>query len=146
MTEIVKRRGRWKPGQSGNPKGRPAKGRALTEMLRLKGDDLVTIGGEQLTGQEALAKAVWEFVLTGEVWLAGKRLEARGVMDWAYVVKWLYNHVEPVALIDTDVEPEVVVRVVREEVNELSPPPAPLPQALPTVAQSIREGEESEEI
>lgn len=115
MTEIITNSGRWKSGQSGNPKGRRPKGRALTEMLRLKGEGVIHIGGEEKTAQEALAEAVWQFVTQGEVWLSGKRLEAKNVTEWANVVKWLYSHIEPVNKIEAEPETELVVRVVRED-------------------------------
>lgn len=115
MTKIITNTGRWKPGQSGNPKGRRPKGRALSEMLRMKGDEIVSIGGEAISAQEALAKAVWQFVITGEVWLLGKKLEAQNVGEWASVVKWLYTHVEPPTLRENEAEPELVVRVVRAD-------------------------------
>src|SRR5262245_57954551 len=66
----------WQIGKSGNPEGRPAKHRALTEMLRMGSEEQVTVGGDVMSGKEALAKAVWQFVITGEVWLQGKKLEA----------------------------------------------------------------------
>lgn len=115
MTKIITNPGQWKTGQSGNPKGRKPKGRALTEILRLKGEDPILIGGETITAQEALAKAVWQFVNTGEVWLMGKKLEAQNVGEWASVMKWLYMHVEPTSLRESETEPEIIVRVTRED-------------------------------
>lgn len=110
---ITTHEGNWKPGQSGNPHGRPPKHRALTEMLRLQGEEIVIIGSETMSAKEALAKAMWQFVLTGEVSLAGKRLKAETVNEWASAVKWLYGHIEPPTGGDPDEAPEMVVRVVR---------------------------------
>ena len=110
---IAQNSSRWGKGQSGNPKGRPAKQRALTELLRLEGEKPVTIGGEVVLAQEALAKAVWQLALTGEVWLMGNRLAASSVTEWTQVVKWLYTHVEPPTAVEPEEQPEVVVRVVR---------------------------------
>jgi hypothetical protein len=45
----------------------------------------------------------------------GKKLEAQSVSEWANVVKWLYNQIEPTYLADTSSEPEIIVRVTREE-------------------------------
>lgn len=117
MTKIITNPGRWQPGQSGNPKGRKPKGRALTEILQIKGELVVGIGGEQRTAQDALAEAVWQFVLTGEVWLMGKKLEAQSIGEWASVVKWLYSHVEPANMAEPEQEPELIVRVTREDAS-----------------------------
>ncbi|MEO8613416.1 MAG: DUF5681 domain-containing protein [Chloroflexota bacterium] len=132
MTKIITNAGQWKPGESGNPNGRKPKGRALTEMLRLKGDDVVFIGNEPVTAQEALAKAVWQFVTTGEVWLRGKKLEAQTIGEWASVVKWLYLHVEPASRREAEDEAEIIVRVTRED-RMLSPDTPPIPQKFPII-------------
>ena len=130
MTKIISNAGQWKQGQSGNPNGRKPKGRALTEMLRLKGDDVVFIGNEPLTAQEALAKAVWQFVTTGEVWLRGKKLEAQTIGEWASVVKWLYLHVEPASRREAEEEAEIIVRVTRED-RSPSPDFLTIPEKFP---------------
>lgn len=49
MTKMVTNPGCWSPGQSGNTKGRPAKVRALTETLRLKDEEALIIGGEEVS-------------------------------------------------------------------------------------------------
>ncbi len=116
MTNSVTHAGNWKPGQSGNPKGRPSNKQILTEILRAKGDVVMTIGGEGKTAKEVLAAAVWQFVTSGEVSLAGKTLQAESVREWANVVKWLYTHLEPSnsAKGNDDDKPEFIVRVVRD--------------------------------
>jgi hydroxymethylglutaryl-CoA reductase len=115
MTKSITNSGKWQPGQSGNPRGRKPKGRALTEILRLRGEKTVSIGGEQITAEQALAEVVWQFVLTGEVWLMGNRLKAQNVSEWASVVKWLYSHVEPTNMQEPEEEAQLIVRVTREE-------------------------------
>ena len=47
---------RWKPGQSGNPHGRPRRGNTFTEALRAKGTP------------EELAELVWQKARSGEPW------------------------------------------------------------------------------
>jgi hypothetical protein len=112
---IAQNSSRWQQGQSGNPKGRPPRQRALTELLRVQGEQPILVGGEAMSAQEALAKAVWQFAVTGEVWLMGNHLTASSVTEWAHVVKWLYTHIEPPTAVDAEDAPEVVVRVVRVE-------------------------------
>ncbi len=117
MTEIIttKTPHRWKQGESGNPKGRPQRNRILTEVLRLQGQAPIEVNGEIMTAQEVVAKAVWHLAAHGEVWLSGRRLTAESVNDWIAVVKWLYTHIEPPKLHEADNEPEMIVRVVRED-------------------------------
>ena len=116
MTNKIINEGNWKPGQSGNFKGRPSQKQVLTEVLRAKGNMVMEIGGDGKTAKEVLAAAVWQFVTSGEVSLAGKTLQAESVTEWASVVKWLYTHLEPPYQnkSNDDEEPEFVVRIVRD--------------------------------
>jgi hypothetical protein len=119
MTEKTTNSGRWKPGQSGNPKGKAPGSRAISEMLRLKGEETVVVGGQALSQQEALAEAIWRFVLKGDVMLGKKHLKAESVGDWVQAVKWLYTYVDPPRTTTAEAEPEVVVRVVRVNTNAI---------------------------
>lgn len=118
MSKIITNSGRWQPGQSGNPKGRRKQGGELAELLGLKGEDIFTVGGEEVAAKEAVAKAIWQFAMTGEVWLAGKHLVAETVTEWASVVKWLYLHLDSTRRAELESEPQLVVRVVREDRGE----------------------------
>lgn len=88
----------WKPGQSGNPNGRPPKSRALTAILETALNK--TIPGSpqaesKVSRKRLLAEHIAEFVTTGRVTLPDNRvLEAESVTDWLTAVKWLYQHVD----------------------------------------------------
>ena len=127
MTVKTTSRGRWQAGQSGNPKGRAPSSRAISEILRLKGEEMVVVGGQALSAQEALAEAIWRFVLKGDVRLGKKHLQAESVVDWVQAVKWLYTYVDPPKTKMTEAEPEVVVRVVRVNAEKIPHPLAPSP-------------------
>ena len=51
----------FKPGQSGNPRGRPRKENSLTAILEQLGDLAdVSFNGEQIPRKRALAEAIWQ--------------------------------------------------------------------------------------
>lgn len=66
----------WRPGQSGNPRGRPRKGKSLTEILERCGRERDPESGRPR--YELLAEKLWQLALDGH-------LEA---------VKLLYNRVD----------------------------------------------------
>jgi hypothetical protein len=59
--------GQWKPGQSGNPGGRPSE-RIFTDLLRLVGNEIDTVSGKRK--MRRLAEKVYELALKGESWAA----------------------------------------------------------------------------
>ena len=84
QVEIMPQRdgnGRWVPGQSGNPKGRPCKGACLTDALRAELDaPCVLADGSEGTRAQRLAEVVVALALAGEKWaceLAWDRTEGR---------------------------------------------------------------------
>lgn len=125
MTEYYKP-GVWRPGNSGNPKGRPPKNRVLTRILEEVTDETINIGGEELTAKEAIGRLVTQFMLRGEVMLGGKLMEAT-VSEWLAMIRWFYTHVDGAAPKTGDMgeTPEVVVRVVRVDEDDSPHPPTP---------------------
>ena len=55
----------WRPGQSGNPRGRPPKRRALTDMLERAGR--LKLAGASETAQKQMVQRVWEGLSTGRM-------------------------------------------------------------------------------
>lgn len=76
----------FKAGQSGNPAGRPRKGRALSEILE------VELGKKR--GKEELARLVVEFALTGRVQLGDKLLKVASMREWLDGIKFIYTHLD----------------------------------------------------
>ena len=88
-------RHQWKPGESGNPNGRPAKEFAKTGLLESIGRISIEVDGEKVTGNRFVAQRVWDLVTTGKtVLLGGKQLEVSG-QGWFEVVEWLFKQTEP---------------------------------------------------
>lgn len=89
----------WEKGQSGNPRGRPPKARALTAILERAGAKTVTIkqadGTERkLPGRRFIALAMWELATTGKVTLPSGVSWMVEPQDWLETVKWLYSHID----------------------------------------------------
>lgn len=100
--------GTWEPGQSGNPKGRPPKDRALTAILERAGAKSVEVNGKSVTSRQLLARLVWQAVLSGRVDLLasdkapvmlpdGEPITVGLDLDgkqWVELVKFLYGHID----------------------------------------------------
>jgi hypothetical protein len=99
----------FKPGQSGNPNGRPKKSRALTEILEKAGNATIEdADGKRRGGKRIVARLVWEGISTGEVsFPGGKRLKLSPA-DWFDLLKWVYAQVDgpPKHLVDVTTNDE----------------------------------------
>lgn len=101
----------FKPGQSGNPKGRPPKSRALTQILEKAGSKTVEVNGKRISGKRLLAQMMWQAVTLGEVELPGGEKLTLGVNDWLVAAKWIYAH------IDGPPKGEIDVTSLGEQIN-----------------------------
>ena len=73
--------GQWKPGQSGNPGGRPSE-KVFTDSLRLVGNEIDTVSGKRK--MRRLAEKVYDLALQGESWacnMIADRLEGRPAVE-----------------------------------------------------------------
>lgn len=86
----------FKPGQSGNPKGRPPKNRALTELLEKSGNKKTKRSdGSNAINKHLLADAVWALATQGQVVLpGGVMIEVADAQEWLGVVKFIYTHID----------------------------------------------------
>lgn len=90
-------KGRFQPGQSGNPSGRPPKSRALSDLLAKALSASVPTDGGRVAGKRLLAKLVAEGITTGKVTFPGEEKSILGIKDWIEFVKWAYGYLEPPA-------------------------------------------------
>jgi len=86
----------FKPGQSGNPSGRPPGKRALTELLETAGNKTEQYnGGTNKTARKRIiADLAWKLLINGEATLPnGKKLDL-DPKDWLSLHKWIYSHID----------------------------------------------------
>ena len=57
----------WKPGESGNPNGRPIKVRSIPDILHKIGDEEGTVSGKY-TKLDVVLRKVFDFALEGKSW------------------------------------------------------------------------------
>jgi hypothetical protein len=90
----------WTPGASGNKRGRPPKGRALTEILEKAGSRTVQRDDQKISRKKILAEMLWTAAIDFKVTLppdpvTGKLREiVLDGDDWFDVVKFLYAHID----------------------------------------------------
>lgn len=86
----------WKPGQSGNPNGRPLKNRALTEILERAGNITIPVQGttKKSARKRLVAESIWELVSTGKATLPDGSTLSLEPGDWLGLVKWIYAHID----------------------------------------------------
>jgi hypothetical protein len=87
-------------GASGNPKGRPPKGRALTEILERAGAASLDINGKRVSGKQLLARLAWEAATTGKVTFPAETAEGEARVvgldadQWMQILKFIYSQVD----------------------------------------------------
>lgn len=81
-------------GKSNNPKGRPPKGRALTEILERAGSKTVEVDGKKVSGKHLAARMAWELVTTGLTRFPDGRELKADFREWFEAVKWIYSQID----------------------------------------------------
>jgi hypothetical protein len=90
------RTGRFQPGQSGNPSGRPPKSRALSDLLIKALNKTVETPLGRVAGKRLLARMVAQALTKGQVQFPqDEKPSIISVKDWLEFVKWSYQYLEP---------------------------------------------------
>ena len=94
----------WKTGQSGNPRGRPAKGRALTELIDKLGKARRELadGTKAAANKQVFAEKLWQGLTTGVIVFEGRVLELSGA-EWQALAKLVLTQVDGPAPAQVDV-------------------------------------------
>lgn len=94
-------RGRpFQPGQSGNPKGRPPKERALTNLLEKNGNKTFEVDGKRISGKRILSTLLWDLLIYGRAELPamkdGQKMTMRisSAKEWTDIAKLIYAQVD----------------------------------------------------
>ena len=124
----------WQPGQSGNPKGRPKKDKALTAVLSNAAASSLTYydeNGKKKTRRRAdiIGEMVLEGVIFGKITFRKESEDDDEITleltsnDWRNLVQWYFNRVEGLAPKGKEEEPEVDEDEqldIRKEMEELA--------------------------
>lgn len=92
--------GSFKPGQSGNPNGRPQKNRAWTEILERAGNATEQVKDKRLARKRLIADLVMQAAATGRITFPNERELVAEFKEWADFVKWIYTHIDGPARLD----------------------------------------------
>lgn len=94
----------FKAGQSGNPNGRPPKGRALAEqILKALEKTYADADGKRHSGKILLGNILASAVLTGEAVLISGKKTVLPPREWIELVKFVSVHVDGSAKTEVDV-------------------------------------------
>lgn len=84
----------WKPGQSGNPKGRPPNSRMLAELLREAGQTKIKRGGHFVPRNVLVAENCWQLLTEGQcALLNGATFKISG-KDYLELIRFVFGHVD----------------------------------------------------
>lgn len=106
---MGKSRTTWQPGQSGNPKGRPPKGRALTDRLAAASASKLSVDGTEVPLKDVLARMLWKAAITGQLTFAAPDEEAEerslplDFTQWMDITQYIIKQVDGPAPVPIDV-------------------------------------------
>lgn len=103
-------------GNRNNPKGRPPKNKALTDMLEASLGRVLEVDGKRINGKRVLANLVASCLTTGRVRFPNDEKDSIiSISDWIGMVKWVYERVDgkPIQPVSgTGDDGEIVIKVI----------------------------------
>jgi len=100
----------WVPGHSGNPKGRPKKGRTYADLIDKAMSKTMRVGGKRIARKRVMAKLLAEIATEGKaVFEDGTSVKFTEADEWTTYVMRLLKHLEgdPPAQHDVLVDGEI---------------------------------------
>lgn len=86
--------GTWQKGQSGNPNGRPSKGRTLADQLSKEANKTREYRGQKLTGKRLLAVLAFDGLVDGTVTLGNNEQITLSEDGWLSLLRFVYTHLD----------------------------------------------------
>jgi hypothetical protein len=116
----------WSKGKSGNPKGRPPKSRALTDVLEAAGrkkSKLRESDAKQMQRSHILAERVWEGITTGIITFGERKIELDAT-DYIGLLKFAYTQIDgpPKAELDLTSDGEPLAIQITGVPSRVAPP------------------------
>lgn len=112
------------PGESGNPKGRPKKDRALTAMLEAAGARTVDAEDGRASLRKLAIQGVWEAVTEGRVRFRSGAEMPLYSKDYVELVKFLFTHIDGPAktVVEQRGDPDapLTIRVIYDDADDSS--------------------------
>jgi len=90
-------------GQSGNPKGRPPKSRALTKLLEREGNKRYLAGGVPTQAKRLFAERVWQGLVTGRITFDDGTTITLDASDYIALAKLVLSQVDGPPRAEADV-------------------------------------------
>lgn len=92
---MAKSKTSFKPGQSGNPAGRPPNEAALRNILRDASLTTVSYNNERMARRQVIAEILWVAATTGRLSFDGRN-DILTASDYLNLVKFLVTTIDPV--------------------------------------------------